>query len=128
MVSSPLAVPAVTIPIVPEHGGSGVNRLKKFVLDLFCLGSLRLSNAYRGVVMTRVVLRLALLALLFTPPSGDGTGSAAERTGPIRFLRSVPVLVAILLRWRCRARRPQRQCAVRAATLFFRRSWAMAAI
>ena len=53
MVSSPLAVPAVTIPIVPEHGGSGVNRLKKFVLDLFCLGSLRLSNAYRGVVMTR---------------------------------------------------------------------------
>ena len=35
MVSSPLAVPAVTIPIVPEHGGSGVNRLKKFVLDLF---------------------------------------------------------------------------------------------
>src|SRR5215469_17251932 len=129
MVSSPLAVSTVTIPIVPEHGGTAVNRLE--ILFLFCpsrLGSLRLSNAYRGVVMTRVMLRLALLALLLTPPSGDGTGSAAEHTGPIRFLRAVPVLVAILLRWRCRARRPQRQRAMRAATVFFRRSWAVAAI
>ena len=126
MVSSPLAVPAVTISIVPEHGGSGVNRLKNVVLVDACLRSLRLSNAYRGGGHDQGSVASGVACVVVHPPSGDGTGSAAERTGPIRFLRSVPVLVAILLRWRCRARRPQRQCAVRAATLFFRRSWAVA--
>ena len=126
MVSSPLAVPAVTIPIVPEHGGSGMNRLKKFVLDLFCLGSLRLSNAYRGVVMTRVVLRLALLALLFTPRAATAQDPRQSAPGQFDFYVLSLSWSPILLRWRCRARRPQRQCAVRAATLFFRRSWAVA--
>jgi hypothetical protein len=35
MVSSRLAVSTATIPIVPEHGGTAVNRVKNFVLDLF---------------------------------------------------------------------------------------------
>src|SRR5215469_10001348 len=34
MVSSPLAVSTVTIPIVPEHGGTAVNRLE--ILFLIC--------------------------------------------------------------------------------------------
>ena len=48
-----------------------------------CLGSLRLSNAYRGVVMTRVVLRLALLALLFTPRAA--TAQDPRQSAPRQF-------------------------------------------
>src|ERR1700735_2876694 len=58
-----------------------------------------------------------------------GRGGAAERGRSVRFLCSVAVLVALLLR-RCggAGRRPQRFTAVRSAALFIRRAWPLAAI
>ena len=56
-----------------------------------------------------------------------GAGSAAESARTVRFLRSVAVLVAIVLRGCRRARHPA-ATAMRRAALFVRRAWAVAAI
>src|SRR5215831_15816500 len=87
MVSSPLAVSTVRIPIVPEHGGTAVNRLEILFLICSepCLGPLRLSNAYRGVVMTRVMLRVALLALLLTPRAATAQDPRQNTPGQFDF-------------------------------------------
>ena len=66
--------------------------------------------------MTRVVLHVALLALLLTPRAATAQDPRQNAPVTLRFLRSVPVLVAILLRWGCRA--GHRQRAMRPATLF----------
>src|SRR5215472_7006566 len=94
------------------------------------LGSMAyVESAYRGVVMTRVMLRIALLALLLTPRAAAAQ-DLRECAGAVRFLRSVAVVVAIVLCRGGRAEHPLRngQCAMRATTLFLRRPRAVAAI
>src|SRR3569623_1716131 len=59
-----------------------------------------------------------------------GTGSSAERAGGFRFLCTVAVLVAVLLRGgaRTRQQRAWHPGAMRRPSLFLRGAWAVAAI
>src|SRR5258708_39497148 len=60
--------------------------------------------------------------------SGGRPGPPSERAGAIRFLRAVPVVVAVLLRRQCGAFVPAVRSAMRAAAVFVRRPRDVAAV
>src|SRR5262249_9386292 len=143
-------IPIVLEPWFPLHGRPpSSEQASVFLLcSDVCFSVPRLSK--RGVVhdpvsvayrVCRFVLACVvscvsccLPGVIAHPPSGDGarspSRSAAEHAGPIRFLRSVIVVVAVVLCQRRRAEplRRRDQCAMRGAALFVRRTRVVAAI